>query len=87
VVVYFLNGQALMKDPMLLPNGMCILQAGLVFCQFLMLVHSTEWQHIMTLVLLMFANYLMLFKLFKDKIIVGRIHNPNLDELGLKKIK
>uniref|UniRef100_A0A915JQ67 Transmembrane protein 39B n=1 Tax=Romanomermis culicivorax TaxID=13658 RepID=A0A915JQ67_ROMCU len=75
----------LLKDPMLIVNGMCGIQACLIFCQFLMLVHSTEWQHIITLALLMFANYLLLFKLFKDKIIMGRIYHPNFEEVGSSK--
>ncbi|CDW56560.1 Transmembrane protein 39A [Trichuris trichiura] len=51
-----------------------LIAASLIVAQFLMLVHSIEWQHIVSLVLLMFANYVLLFKIFKDKIILGRIH-------------
>lgn len=70
----------LMKDPLRVVNYLCLLQALLILVQFVMLVHSTDWQHIVTLVLLMFANYVLLFKLFKDKVILGRIYNPSRDD-------
>ncbi|VDP03488.1 unnamed protein product [Soboliphyme baturini] len=60
-------------------NGLCVLNALLILCPFLMLIHSYEWQHIMTLVLLMFTNYILLFKMFKDKIIMSRIYFPTDD--------
>ncbi|KAK6015489.1 hypothetical protein OSTOST_19086 [Ostertagia ostertagi] len=53
--------------PCTLINGMCIFEGALIVTQFWMLVLTTDWQHIVTLVLLMFANYLLLAKLFKDK--------------------
>ncbi|VDN25187.1 unnamed protein product [Cylicostephanus goldi] len=54
--------------PCTLINGMCIFEGALIVAQFWMLVLTTDWQHIVTLVLLMFANYLLLAKLFKDKV-------------------
>ncbi|KAK5985741.1 hypothetical protein GCK32_009559, partial [Trichostrongylus colubriformis] len=48
-----------------LPDGRCF--RALIVTQFWMLVLTTDWQHIVTIVLLMFANYLLLAKLFKDK--------------------
>lgn len=44
---------------------------------------TTDWQHIVTLVLLMFANYLLLGKLFKDKVVIGRIYNPSGEDIKL----
>ncbi|KHJ47505.1 hypothetical protein D918_02365 [Trichuris suis] len=61
-------------DPHRVMNFLCLVSASLIVAQFLMLVHSIEWQHIVSLVLLMFANYVLLFKIFKDKVILGRIH-------------
>lgn len=68
-------------------NSLCILEGSLILLQFLMLVHSTDWQHIVTLVLLMFANYLLLFKLFKDKVILGRIYHPSPEDEALMQQK
>lgn len=41
---------------------MAIFQVGLIAAQFWMLVLTTDWQHIVTLVLLIFTNYLLLAK-------------------------
>ena len=49
-------------------NALCLFEGLLILAQFWMLVLTTDWQHIVTLVLLMFANYLLLAKLFKDKV-------------------
>ena len=46
---------------------------------------TSDWQHIVTLVLLMFANYLLLGKLFKDRVVVGRIYNPSGEDVDLWK--
>lgn len=62
---------------------MCLFQASLVGVQFWMLVLTTDWQHIVTLVLLMFANYLLLAKIFKDRIIIGRIYSPTPEDQNL----
>lgn len=51
-------------DPVTIVNGMCIFQIFLIIMQFWMLVLTTDWQHIVTLVLLMFANYLLLAKVW-----------------------
>ncbi|KAL6732935.1 hypothetical protein Aduo_003638 [Ancylostoma duodenale] len=69
--------------PCTLINGMCIFEGALIVAQFWMLVLTTDWQHIVTLVLLMFANYLLLAKLFKDKVILGRIYEPSPEDLAL----
>ncbi|VDL82458.1 unnamed protein product [Nippostrongylus brasiliensis] len=60
--------QMLCGRPCTLINGICIFEGALIVTQFWMLVLTTDWQHIVTLVLLMFANYLLLAKLFKDKV-------------------
>lgn len=72
--------QLLFSDPVHVLNGLCVLDALLIAVQFLMLVHSQEWQHIVTLVLLMLANYYMLFQMFKNKVILARIYNPNAED-------
>ncbi|VDO41844.1 unnamed protein product, partial [Haemonchus placei] len=76
-------GEMLCGRPCTLINGMCIFEGALIVSQFWMLVLTTDWQHIVTLVLLMFANYLLLAKLFKDKVILGRIYEPSPEDLAL----
>uniref|UniRef100_A0A914V2U9 Transmembrane protein 39A n=1 Tax=Plectus sambesii TaxID=2011161 RepID=A0A914V2U9_9BILA len=70
-------------DPLTIIHGMCLFQCFLIVAQFLMLIHTVDWQHIVTLVLLLFANYLLLAKVFKDKIIIGRIYHPSPEDEAL----
>ncbi|CAG9538327.1 unnamed protein product [Cercopithifilaria johnstoni] len=72
-------------DPVTLISTMAIFQVVLIAIQFWMLVLTTDWQHIVTLVLLIFANYLLLAKTFKDRVIIGRIYKPSPEDLQLIK--
>jgi len=62
---------------------MCLFQAIVIGIQFWMLILTNDWQHTATLVLLMFANYLILAKIFKDRVIIGRIYRPSLEDQQL----
>ncbi len=75
--------QRVAADPLTLINSMCLFEALLIVLQFWMLVLTTDWQHIVTLVLLLFANYLLLAKVFKDKVIIGRIYRPSPEDMLL----
>uniref|UniRef100_A0A0R3RU69 Gustatory receptor n=1 Tax=Elaeophora elaphi TaxID=1147741 RepID=A0A0R3RU69_9BILA len=72
-------------DPITLISAMAIFQVILIAIQFWMLILTTDWQHIVTLVLLIFANYLLLAKTFKDRVIIGRIYKPSPEDLQLIK--
>lgn len=72
-------------EPVTVISAMCLFQVALIAAQFWMLVLTTDWQHIVTLVLLMFANYLLLAKVFKDRVVIGRIYNPSPEDLQLIK--
>jgi len=80
-----LNFQRIAKDPIQLVTYLCIFQAALVAFEFWLLLLTSDWQQIVTLVLLMFANYLLLAKMFKDRIIIGRIYNPSEEDLQMIK--
>ncbi|CAB3408647.1 unnamed protein product [Caenorhabditis bovis] len=71
------------QKPLTLINWMCMFEFSLIFIQFWMLVLTNDWQHIVTFVLLMFANYMLFAKLFKDRIILGRIYEPSQEDLLL----
>uniref|UniRef100_A0A0N5AI79 Transmembrane protein n=1 Tax=Syphacia muris TaxID=451379 RepID=A0A0N5AI79_9BILA len=75
----------LASDPLTIVTSMCILQAAFIFVQFVLVLHSIEWQHIITLVLPMCANYTVLYKVLKDRIIISRIYNPSRENLELIK--
>ncbi|KAI6240236.1 hypothetical protein M3Y99_00481200 [Aphelenchoides fujianensis] len=62
------------KDPTLWIRYACIAQVVLIVCQFHALVMATDWQHIFTLVMLMFANYVLVGKYFKDYVIFSFIY-------------
>uniref|UniRef100_A0A914YL89 Uncharacterized protein n=1 Tax=Panagrolaimus superbus TaxID=310955 RepID=A0A914YL89_9BILA len=71
------------NDPVRFVTILCIFEFSLILFQFWLLVLTTDWQHIVTLVLLMFANYLLLGKLFKDRIVIGRIVKPTPEDNSL----
>jgi Putative transmembrane protein len=75
--------KAIAKDPVLCSTYMCAFQAGVIGVQFWMLILTNDWQHTATLVLLMFANYMILAKIFKDRVIIGRIYRPSLEDQQL----
>ncbi|VDK75908.1 unnamed protein product [Onchocerca ochengi] len=71
------------SDPVTLIGTMAVFQVVLIAIQFWLLILTTDWQHIVTLVLLIFANYLLLAKTFKDRVIIGRIYKPSPEDLQL----
>ncbi|CAD5212611.1 unnamed protein product [Bursaphelenchus okinawaensis] len=52
----------------------CYAQGILIAIQFHNLVMATDWQHICTLVMLMFANYVCFFVYFREYIVVRYIY-------------
>jgi len=64
---------------------LCISQSSMVAFEFWLLLLTSDWQQIVTLVLLMFANYLLLAKMFKDRVVIGRIYKPSSEDLQLIK--
>ncbi|KAH7708732.1 transmembrane protein 39b, partial [Aphelenchoides avenae] len=76
-------GNKIGKDPVALSTYICVFQALLVGAQFWLLVLTTDWQHIVTQVLLMFANYLLLAKVFKDRVVIGRVFHPSSEDIQL----
>ncbi|GMT28746.1 hypothetical protein PFISCL1PPCAC_20043, partial [Pristionchus fissidentatus] len=71
------------SHPLALINILCLSELVLIFMQLWLLVLTLEWQHILTLVFLMFANYLLLGKLFKDRVILQRVYEPSKEDLQL----
>ncbi|KAI6197987.1 hypothetical protein M3Y94_01290800 [Aphelenchoides besseyi] len=62
------------ENPILWVRYACIAQLVLIVWQFHELVMSTDWQHIFTLVMLMFANYVLIGKYFKDYVVFSYIY-------------
>jgi hypothetical protein len=42
--------------------------------QIVVLVQSSEWYHILSLIFLLFANYCTLFKLFRDYLVTWKVY-------------
>jgi len=53
---------------------MLVLTAALVLYQFYILAQATEWSHILSISILLFSNYYTLFKLARDRIVLGRAY-------------
>ncbi len=61
-------------EPGRLANTLCMMQLFIVLTEFTIMLTSHEWQQVLTIALMMFVNYLLLFKLLKDKVIISRIY-------------
>jgi len=53
---------------------MLLLTSALVLYQFYILAQATEWSHILSVSILLFSNYTTLFKLTRDRIVLGRAY-------------
>ena len=58
---------------------MLVLTWALVLYQLFNLAQATEWSHIISLAVLPFANYWVLFKLMRDRMVLARAYkeSPN----------
>lgn len=61
-------------DPVRLMSYACVAQLALILVQFHNLVMATDWQHIFTLVMLMFANYVYFFRYLKEHVVVSHVY-------------
>ncbi|KAK0425716.1 hypothetical protein QR680_009337 [Steinernema hermaphroditum] len=66
-----------------LPTFLCCFQLALIAFQFWLLLLTTDFIQIATLVLLAFTNYLLLAKAFKDRVVISRIYRPSAEDLQL----
>ncbi|XP_077976915.1 transmembrane protein 39A-like [Glandiceps talaboti] len=61
--------------PLRLLNWLIILQFLLIFYQLYLLLRSTFWNHIITLSLMLFSNYYIIFKLLRDRFVLSRVYS------------
>lgn len=64
----------LFHQPMRVVNWLLVLTWLLVGYQFVCLIQSTEWNHIVSIALVLFCNYYTLFKLLRDRIILSKTY-------------
>ncbi|KAF4801734.1 Transmembrane protein [Turdus rufiventris] len=57
----------------------------IVVCyQLYSLLRSEKWNHTLSMALILFCNYYVLFKLLRDRIVLGRAYSYPLNNYGLK---
>ena len=62
-------------EPLRLPTTLCLMEGFIIFTQLLqMIVSFTEWNQLITTAMILFANYLLLFKFVKERVIIGRCY-------------
>lgn len=61
-------------QPLRVITTMLLLTSALVLYQFYILAQATEWSHILSVSILLFSNYTTLFKLTRDRIVLGRAY-------------
>ena len=69
-----LTFQAVFNNPSVFLCSLLGLQLSLVIMQVVILVRSSEWYHVVSLALLLFANYYTLFKLSRDYLICWKVY-------------
>lgn len=73
--------QFIFYPPLRLVNYLSILIFILIIYQFVVLVHSYEWYKMISATLMLFFNFYTLYKIFRNKILLGRCYK---DELSAK---
>ncbi|XP_064604288.1 transmembrane protein 39A-like [Liolophura sinensis] len=64
----------LFHKPVRVINWLLILSWLLVGYLFIRLLQCTEWSHILSMALMIFCNYYVLFKLMRDRIILAKVY-------------
>ncbi|GLH14971.1 Uncharacterized protein GBIM_19393 [Gryllus bimaculatus] len=65
---------AVFHNPSVFVCSLLGLQLSVVFVQIVVLVRSSEWYHVVSLALLLFANYYTLFKLCRDYLVCWKVY-------------
>ncbi|XP_040195027.1 transmembrane protein 39A isoform X2 [Rana temporaria] len=74
----------LFHRPLRLLNALVVMEGSLVLYQLYSLLRSEKWNHTLSMALIMFCNYYVLFKLLRDRIVLGRAYTHPLNSYGLK---
>jgi len=75
--------QFMFHRPLRVITTMLLLTSALVLYQFYILAQATEWSHILSISILLFSNYYTLFKLTRDRIVLGRAYKEEPSMLWL----
>lgn len=76
--------QFLFHRPLRLLNLLILIEGSVVCYQLYSLLRSEKWNHTLSMALILFCNYYVLFKLLRDRIVLGRAYSYPLNSYGLK---
>lgn len=78
--------QFLFHKPLRILNLLIWIESSVVLYQLYSLLRSERWNHTLSLGLILFCNYYVLFKLLRDRIVLGKAYSYPLasGSLGLK---
>ncbi|XP_071416401.1 transmembrane protein 39A isoform X1 [Pithys albifrons albifrons] len=74
----------LFHRPLRLLNLLIFIEGSVVCYQLYSLLRSEKWNHTLSMALILFCNYYVLFKLLRDRIVLGRAYSYPLNNYGLK---
>ncbi|GAB5576456.1 transmembrane protein 39A [Prionailurus iriomotensis] len=74
----------LFHRPLRLLNLLILIEGSVVFYQLYSLLRSEKWNHTLSMALILFCNYYVLFKLLRDRIVLGRAYSYPLNSYELK---
>nr|XP_048674289.1 transmembrane protein 39A isoform X3 [Caretta caretta] len=74
----------LFHRPLRLLNLLILIEGSVVCYQLYSLLRSEKWNHTLSMALILFCNYYVLFKLLRDRIVLGRAYSYPLNSYGLK---
>nr|XP_046191101.1 transmembrane protein 39A [Oncorhynchus gorbuscha] len=75
VVILFIVLQFLFHKPLLILNLLIWMESSVVLYQLYSLLRSDSWNHTLSLGLILFCNYYVLFKLLRDRIVLGKAYS------------
>lgn len=78
--------QFLFHKPLRILNLLIWIESSVVLYQLYSLLRSERWNHTLSLGLILFCNYYVLFKLLRDRIVLGKAYSypVSSNSLGLK---
>ncbi|XP_034267064.1 transmembrane protein 39A isoform X1 [Pantherophis guttatus] len=74
----------LFHHPLRLLNLLILIEGSVVCYQLYSLLRSEKWNHTLSMALILFCNYYVLFKLLRDRIVLGKAYSYPLNSYGLK---
>lgn len=75
MLVVFSSAQFLFHKPLRILNLLIGIESSVVLYQLYSLLRSERWNHTLSLGLILFCNYYVLFKLLRDRLVLGKAYS------------